>query len=240
MSSRAKHTYGSRPAKSLLPLSSPPSTLSSPPRKPAVDNGSTSNDDDERSASAPSLKRKRTSLEDLSINAPQARKPVFSHGPSAQSPAGSFFTRTRNTIPKGKAKAKRSAKEPENAKLKQKQLTQLHFALDTTVLRTCALCSLTYTRGAPDDESLHRAHCARVQKGMEWGKEEEREAKNGKVQAEEVASDVKLKNGAKGRIICFRADAGGKIGSKASNTLQIVRYSGDIVDRIGHAAFNIA
>lgn len=53
---------------------------------------------------------------------------------------------------------------------------------------------------------------------MEWGKEEEREAKNGKVHIEDIQSDVKLSNGAKGRIICFRADAGGKIGSKVRHT----------------------
>ena len=142
-------------------------------------------------------------------------------------------------MPKGKAKAKKSsAKELNNSKLKQKQLTQLHFALDTSVLRTCSICSLTYTRGAPDDESLHRAHCARVQKGMEWGKEEEREAKNGKVHVEEVASDVKLKNGAKGRIICFRADVGGKIGSKVSRLPRRSRYDDGSADPIDHAALN--
>ena len=114
---------------------------------------------------------------------------------------------------------KKCPKGTEN--LKQKQLTQLHFALDTTVLRTCAICSLTYTRAAPDDESLHRAHCARVQKGMEWGKEEEREAKNGKVHVEEVSSDVRLSNGGKGRIICFRADVSGKIGSKVRHNFDV-------------------
>ncbi|EKM55464.1 uncharacterized protein PHACADRAFT_120913 [Phanerochaete carnosa HHB-10118-sp] len=218
MSSRAKRTYGSRPAKPALPPSSPPLTLSSPPRKTAFNND-TDHDDDGRSAS-PSLKRKRTSLEDLSINAPQARKPVVPAESASKTLAGSLFTRTHDTIPKRKGKAKRSAKGPE--KPRQKHLTQLHFALDTTVLRTCSLCSLTYTRGAPDDESLHRAHCARVQKGMEWGKEEEREAKNGKAQVEEVAGDVKLKNGTKGRIVCFRADVGGKIGSKLSTLLDTV------------------
>lgn len=49
---------------------------------------------------------------------------------------------------------------------------------------------------------------------MEWGKEEERECKSGKVNVEEVESDVRLKNGTKGRIICFRVDVGGKIGAK--------------------------
>lgn len=107
-----------------------------------------------------------------------------------------------------KSKAKRTAKP----KPKAKTFTQLHFCIDQTILRTCPLCALSYTKGAPDDESLHKAHCARVQKGMEWGREEEKEKL--KAGVEEVASGVKLKDGRKGRIICFRADVGGKIGSK--------------------------
>lgn len=49
---------------------------------------------------------------------------------------------------------------------------------------------------------------------MEWGKEEEREWKSGKVGVEEVEGGIKLRNGTKGRIVCFRADVGGKIGAK--------------------------
>ena len=52
---------------------------------------------------------------------------------------------------------------------------------------------------------------------MEWGREEERVKEGGKkdgVLVEEVAAGVKLKDGRKGRVICFRADAGGKIGHK--------------------------
>ncbi|OJA13033.1 hypothetical protein AZE42_04394 [Rhizopogon vesiculosus] len=100
-------------------------------------------------------------------------------------------------------------------KPKQRVLRQLHFSLDTSVLRTCSTCGLSYTRGAPDDESLHRAHCSRVQKGMEWGREEEREAD--KAGVEEVRSGVKLKDGKKGRIICFKTNVGGRIGSKVSS-----------------------
>lgn len=97
---------------------------------------------------------------------------------------------------------------------KQKTLTQLHFNLETSVLRTCPLCDLTFTRGAPDDESLHRSHCLRVQKGLEWGKEEEKE--NLKAGVEEFCNDIRLKNGSKGRIICFRAEVTGRIGTKVS------------------------
>ena len=96
----------------------------------------------------------------------------------------------------------------------QKTFTQLHFSIDTSVLRTCPLCNLTFTKGAPDDENLHKAHCSRVQRGFEWGREEERESSKAGVQ--EVAHDVKLKNGKKGKIICFKADIGGKIGAKVS------------------------
>ena len=114
----------------------------------------------------------------------------------------------------GKDITKRGKKSASAAPKKQQKLTQLHFALDVTVLRTCEKCDLSYTKGAPDDESLHRKHCARVQKGLEWGREEEREAL--KANVEELATGVKLKNGSKGRMICFRPDVGGKIGAKVS------------------------
>ncbi|KAG6334870.1 hypothetical protein ID866_4211 [Astraeus odoratus] len=94
----------------------------------------------------------------------------------------------------------------------QKTLTQLHFVLESSVLRTCSLCGLSYTKGAPDDEVLHRSHCGRVQRGMEWGREEEKESFRAGVT--EVATNVTLKNGSRGRIICFPANIGGRIGSK--------------------------
>ena len=47
---------------------------------------------------------------------------------------------------------------------------------------------------------------------MEWGKDEDKECVKAGVR--EVASGVKLKDGKKGRIVCFKADVGGKIGSK--------------------------
>jgi len=95
---------------------------------------------------------------------------------------------------------------------KQKTLTQLHFCIYQTILQTCILCGFTYTKGAPDDEALHRAHCVRVRKGMEWGKEENKETSSNRVV--EVSRGVKLKDGSKGRIICFHADVKGKIKSK--------------------------
>lgn len=107
---------------------------------------------------------------------------------------------------------KRARKETRKPQEKQKTLTQLHFCIDQPILRQCPLCELSYTKGAQEDESLHRAHCARVQRAMEWGREEVREA--AKAGVEEVATDVKLNDGQKGRIICIQAHAGGKIGAK--------------------------
>ncbi|KAJ7771687.1 hypothetical protein B0H16DRAFT_1660670 [Mycena metata] len=124
--------------------------------------------------------------------------------------------------PTPKAKAKKAAAKPP-PKAKAKTFTQLHFCIDQTILRTCALCGLSYTKGAPDDEALHKAHCARVQKGMEWGREEEKEQLAAGVV--EVASGVKLKDRKKGRIICFKADVGGKIGSKLSTLLNTINLA---------------
>lgn len=108
---------------------------------------------------------------------------------------------------------KRTSK-PRLGENKKQNLIQLHFCTDRPILRTCPLCSLSYTKGAPDDEVLHTAHCARVQKGMEWGREEERECT--KAGVKEVATGLKLKSGIRGRIISFRTDVGGRIGSKVS------------------------
>ncbi|KAI0934244.1 hypothetical protein AcV5_006150 [Taiwanofungus camphoratus] len=178
MTPKIKRTYGSRASRNL-PMSSPPSELTSSP---------------------PMLKRKRSLLEHSTVpNTPPLKR---QH-------------QALNTVVKP-AKKSQSKKE----KASQKKLTQLHFSLDVTVLRTCPLCDLSYTRGAPDDESLHRTHCARVQRGLEWGKEEEREMK--KAGVEELASRVKLRNGDKGRIVCFRPDVGGKIGTKFTTLLEMI------------------
>ncbi|KAJ7074275.1 hypothetical protein C8F01DRAFT_971660 [Mycena amicta] len=108
-------------------------------------------------------------------------------------------------------------------KPKPKKYTQLHFNIDQSILRSCSLCGLTYNKGAPDDEALHKSHCARVQKGMQWARDEEKESfKAGVV---EVASGVKLKDGTRGRIISFRADLGGKIGSKLSTLLDTINIT---------------
>ncbi|KAJ3762977.1 hypothetical protein EV360DRAFT_92097 [Lentinula raphanica] len=108
-------------------------------------------------------------------------------------------------------------------KLQQKNLKQLHFCIDQSIVRTCKVCKLTYTKGAEDDEALHRAHCARVQRGMEWGKEEEREKDSAGVR--EIPGRVKLKDGKKGRIVCVDATATGKIGTKLSALLDTINIT---------------
>ncbi|KAH8117299.1 hypothetical protein DFH11DRAFT_1574264 [Phellopilus nigrolimitatus] len=107
-------------------------------------------------------------------------------------------------------KPKTNARDKKKAGL----LTQLHFSIDQSVLRTCSLCDLSYTRGAPDDESLHKVHCARVQKGMEWGREEEKERGRASGDVTVVEENVTLKRGEKGRIVAVKASAGGKIRNK--------------------------
>ncbi|KAJ7684649.1 hypothetical protein DFH06DRAFT_1313050 [Mycena polygramma] len=169
---------------------------------------------------------KRTSLPSLPSSPPSSlssspvagekrKRPLEEHLENLLIPAPKH---QRGFLEKPKLKSKQNVK----SKPKAKTFTQLHFCIDQTVLRTCPLCALSYTKGAPDDEALHKAHCARVQKGMEWGREEEKEKlKSGVV---EVASGVRLKDGKKGRIICFKADVGGKTGSKLSillNTINI-------------------
>ncbi|TDL27297.1 hypothetical protein BD410DRAFT_714021 [Rickenella mellea] len=105
---------------------------------------------------------------------------------------------------------------------KQKTMTQLHFCLETSILVTCRTCELSYTRGAPEDESLHKAHCARVQRGMEWGRDEEK-LKHDFV--EEVAEEVTLRSGETGRIIAINATATGKVGHKLTTFLNTINVA---------------
>jgi len=98
-------------------------------------------------------------------------------------------------------------------------LTQM-FLATTTSLRTCPTCQLSYTRGAPDDEALHKSHCARVKSGMEWGKEEARlEGKDVQVVKERVLLKGKKE---RGRIVTVRADIGGKVGTKLATMLDTI------------------
>jgi len=95
---------------------------------------------------------------------------------------------------------------------KKQSLIQLHFCIDASVLRTCPICDLSYTKGAQDDEALHKSHCARVQRGLEWTKDEAKEsAKQGVI---EIESGIRLKDGSLGRILAVNSTVTGKIGSK--------------------------
>ncbi|KAF5373012.1 hypothetical protein D9758_001624 [Tetrapyrgos nigripes] len=84
-------------------------------------------------------------------------------------------TFSRSNKPPFAKRPKLSSSKPNEAQ-KQKTFTQLHFCIDQTVIKTCSLCGLSYTKGAEDDVALHRAHCMKVQKGMEWSREEEKES----------------------------------------------------------------
>jgi hypothetical protein len=131
---------------------------------------------------------------DSSINSPSKRRRAF--------------TLTSKTSHNKTSLSKAVAKPPQ----KQSTLVQLHLLPDKPTLRECKLCGLSYTHAAAEDERVHRAHCLRVRKGMEWGREEERAL--GLDELEEVAKGVRLKHGKSGRIVCFRADLEGKMGRK--------------------------
>ena len=87
--------------------------------------------------------------------------------------------RTKHSV---KSNSKSLKKMTQNRKI----LTQLHFAIDRTILWTCPLCDLSYTKGAIEDESLHRSHCARVQRG-------ERKRSGKVLKLELVKLQIKLK-----------------------------------------------
>lgn len=144
-------------------------------------------------------KRKRALLDCVSINAPASKRPnTYGSVPIKETLRPAKFPSTRPTAKKPTAKP----------------LTQLHFVVEST-LRTCASCSLSYIQGAVDDEALHKRHCARVQRGLEWGKEEEKEAHKAGVRV--VEDFVKIKShtvASHGRIISVPAHVSGKIGAK--------------------------
>jgi N-acetyltransferase len=140
---------------------------------------------------------------------PLAERLAFQNTPQPLKRARTIAS-SSTSISKPKPKNKHKYKGKEDRP--PKTLTQLHFTLDTSILRTCPLCDLTYTKGAPEDEILHNSHCARVQRGMQWRRDEEKAA--AEVKVSEIATSVKLKDGKSGRVISINADTGGKIGSK--------------------------
>lgn len=147
------------------------------------------------------------SSQEHSRKRPLAERLSFSNTPQPFKRARTAAS-SSTSVSKHKPKHKYKSKEDRPPKC----LTQLHFTLDSSILRTCPVCDLTYTKGAPEDEALHNSHCARVQRGMQWRRDEERAAVEAQVC--EIATGVKLKDGKSGRILSINADAGGKIGSK--------------------------
>ena len=123
-----------------------------------------------------------------------------------------------NDLPPKKRPTVKKASDGKKAKDNKKAaaLTQLHFCIDQSTLRTCPQCGLSYTRGAPDDESLHKSHCTRVKKGMEWGREEEKERGKASSDVTVIEEDVRTKDGQRGRIISVKATIAGKLGNKVS------------------------
>jgi N-acetyltransferase len=94
-----------------------------------------------------------------------------------------------------------------------KPLRQLTLALSSRPsMISCNLCALSYMRGAPEDEALHKSHCARVLRGSEWSREDEREAARSDTCS--VVSTCELASGQFGRIISVRANVGGRLGAK--------------------------
>ena len=188
MSSNVQRTYSSRNRKKHLQFPSSPPST--------------------LSSSPPTTSRltKRPVFEISSEEDPSPFPPLKRTKSLLKAPSTTSKTKTK---PKAQIKAKAN---------RQKTLTQLHFNIDQTTLRRCPLCDLSYIKGAEDDEALHKTHCARVQQGMEWGREEEKDGiRDGQSIILEVENDIKLSGVKyKGRIICLPADVNGKIGAKVS------------------------
>ncbi|CAE6409764.1 unnamed protein product [Rhizoctonia solani] len=105
-------------------------------------------------------------------------------------------------------------------------LTQLHFLPSKSILVTCKSCDLSYTRGAQEDEELHRTHCLRVARGMEWSREErslEKPLGTENADVELIEERCILPNGVIGRILRIRCDiAKGKLGQKVITLLSTI------------------
>lgn len=105
-------------------------------------------------------------------------------------------------------------------------LTQLHFLSSKPTLVTCKSCDLSYTQGAPEDESFHRAHCLRIVRGLEWSREErtlEKPLGSGTSDVEIVEERCLLPNGDVGRVVRIRCDVTkGKLGQKVTILLSTI------------------
>lgn len=163
--------------------------------------------------SRPRLAARESSLEPSSstVTAPETtsrrKRPLADLFPNGSPPK---ISKTSCSV------GRRTAKPAKKLAKKEDGLTQLHFSIDKPTQRTCPLCGLTYTRGAVDDENLHKSHCLRVQRGMEWGREEDKEMGKDDNVCSIVEEDVALGSGQSGRIVSAKPVAGGKLGTKVS------------------------
>lgn len=237
-----KRTYASnRTLRSYYP-SSPRSSYSSDPVEPhdafiALSRSVESESESESASAGPLGKRKRSTTagsvapaegrENVGINLLKFLVPKRSSGTTYPPPppkkrvAVVVRSRTRlSTTPSNPPPTATGAtNKSKRARLSgsNKQLTQLHLTFGKTSLRTCPLCELSYTHGAPDDEDLHKKHCARITRGAEWGKEEAR-CEGREVTVVEEGVIVRGRNGKeeRARIVKFNANVGGKLGAKVS------------------------
>ena len=159
---------------------------------------------------------------------PSAKKRVFVELSPARvltTSSNHSVTSTATAAALTKKKSSKTKKQPPSGSA-GKQLTQLHLTLGKTSLRTCPLCSLSYTRGSPDDEDLHKKHCARISRGAEWGKEEAR-SEGREVTVVEDGVIVRGSDGReeRGRIVKFNANVVGRLGAKVGLTLVLEKKS---------------
>jgi N-acetyltransferase len=145
----------------------------------------------------------KTNLSSSPPRAASTKRPLSDYDSALNSPPRKKISLSTIT------KALRPIKLSKKSIAAQATFTQLQLIPDKPLLRECKLCGLSYTRAAVEDERVHRQHCIRVRKGMEWGREEERALGPG--QLTEVVKGVRLKDGKFGRIISLRADVTGKI-----------------------------
>ncbi|CAE6479807.1 unnamed protein product [Rhizoctonia solani] len=125
-----------------------------------------------------------------------------------------------------KSSSSKQTSRNDNGNASAPTLTQLHFLPSKSILVTCKSCDLSYTRGAKEDEELHRAHCLRVARGMEWSREErslEKPRGTEMSDVELVEERCILPNGVVGRILRIRCDVTkGKLGQKVTTLLSTV------------------
>ncbi|EJU00240.1 hypothetical protein DACRYDRAFT_68483, partial [Dacryopinax primogenitus] len=97
----------------------------------------------------------------------------------------------------------------------------MHLALSSRpIVRTCQVCNLSYTIGAPEDEDLHKRHHARVVAGIEWSRGEE--VSKGVEVIEEGVMVGKGKTKTKGRVLAFEGSCSGKVKSKLNTLLETI------------------